>query len=680
MKKNTSPYFLRFLICCFSVILYTQPLHAVTRNVPGTYATIQTALNAAASGDIVLVQPGTYAENLTWPNINNISLVSAGTPSNTSINGNNTGRVIYFYNLGAKLTGAIRGFTIENGLITGANAYGGGIHTRGFDLTMDNLVFQNNIASGTTRSYGGGLYAYDGSSIVISNTLFLSNQSNTVASGSWSYGGGLWISTGGKLDLENVLFEKNICANDDRTYGAAIYASGVTGTWTNLKLQENECQLASWAGAAVMIDNGSVITINSVANSNNITQATNWSYGGAFRIISSNVTINKMSSGCNSARAGTWAFAGGIYVEGAVGLPASFTITNGIVAGNQLSGTNTWTYGCGMYVREYSNVNLTNCTFGDNAYTGTGPAPGGVAILSGTTGNAIASTNCIFYDPPSAGPELGGGGYTVNFSDIRGGFAGTANVNLNPNWVGSNDFHFTITSPLAVVDGGTVAGAAIDLDGNSRPFGAAYAMGAYEEGYAVAETACDVNILLPINNIQFNANLNQDKVILDWTTFMEINSDYFEIERSIDAISFERIAQVNAAGHSTYPLQYSVIDYQPYLGNSYYRLKSFDLDGTYRYSDIKSISINSTPNFLLYPLLWGNDVQEVKLYASIEDQINVEVFSILGQELIRSKEYKITPNTITTINLPIGNLANGNYLVRIKGKQLNFVRQVVIGK
>ena len=67
----------------------------ITLNVPEEYTSIQSALNAAGTGDTVLVQPGTYTENIFWPETNGIKLISAGDSSNTIIDGGGVSVVIY---------------------------------------------------------------------------------------------------------------------------------------------------------------------------------------------------------------------------------------------------------------------------------------------------------------------------------------------------------------------------------------------------------------------------------------------------------------------------------------------------------------------------------------------------------------------------------------------------------
>src|SRR5689334_14990965 len=51
------------LLCAFA--LCASGARAATRNVPSEYATIQAAIDAAMSGDVVLIAPGTYFESPT---------------------------------------------------------------------------------------------------------------------------------------------------------------------------------------------------------------------------------------------------------------------------------------------------------------------------------------------------------------------------------------------------------------------------------------------------------------------------------------------------------------------------------------------------------------------------------------------------------------------------------------
>lgn len=108
--------------------------------------------------------------------------------------------------------------------------------------------------------------------------------------------------------------------------------------------------------------------------------------------------------------------------------------------------------------------------------------------------------------------------------------------------------------------------------------------------FTLAGSAAGVNPL-PIELLSFGCQLNEkNKVELRWVTASEKNSQEFLIERSSDGLNFESIGKQLAAGNSLQVLNYIFNDEFPLRDNSYYRLKSVDMDGKFKYSDLCSVT------------------------------------------------------------------------------------------
>lgn len=146
-------------------------------NVPDDYPTIQEGINASSNGDTVLVQPGTYVEQIIY-NGKSITVGSLFLTTDdesyieeTIIDGDAYGlpcvRIMNGESTGTRLVG----FTIQNGWV-GSDNFGGGVHIwGGIKASLEYLIIKDNFCNGMGA---GGIMCYT-STIKILNTRFINN-------------------------------------------------------------------------------------------------------------------------------------------------------------------------------------------------------------------------------------------------------------------------------------------------------------------------------------------------------------------------------------------------------------------------------------------------------------------------------------------------------------------------
>ena len=113
---------IRILSIVKKIIYYSftlSLLSATIINVPADIDSIQGGINAANDGDTILVQPGTYVENINYNSKNivvgSLTLITGDTSyiSQTVIDGDTSGSVVEIFNIDS--SAVLHGFTITNG-------------------------------------------------------------------------------------------------------------------------------------------------------------------------------------------------------------------------------------------------------------------------------------------------------------------------------------------------------------------------------------------------------------------------------------------------------------------------------------------------------------------------------------------------------------------------------------
>ncbi len=162
---------------------------------------------------------------------------------------------------------------------------------------------------------------------------------------------------------------------------------------------------------------------------------------------------------------------------------------------------------------------------------------------------------------------------------------------------------------------------------------------------------------------------------ISWQTSSEINSDYFELEKSADGNNFILIDNVSAAGNSNSVLNYNYIDENE--NNSYYRLSQYDLNGEKYIYEIKHANcISNTNEFDYNACFYSNEIIIDINNANTNNIHTILITDNIGRQLI-NKQVLIN-SEVKHISINNVNLANGVYNVSIFNDASVNTKQIII--
>lgn len=148
---------------------------------------------------------------------------------------------------------------------------------------------------------------------------------------------------------------------------------------------------------------------------------------------------------------------------------------------------------------------------------------------------------------------------------------------------------------------------------------------------------------------------------LSWSTVSETNNDYFIVQKSKDKILFDDVMQELAAGNSSEIKNYSIVDYKPFTGSSFYRVVEVDVDGniTNTVATVANFEMELAMN--VYPGSSGSAF-DVAITSKKQRQILLVFRDIQGKEFYSKVVILRSVDEIVAIE-PEGKLSQGIYTV-----------------
>jgi hypothetical protein len=180
---------------------------------------------------------------------------------------------------------------------------------------------------------------------------------------------------------------------------------------------------------------------------------------------------------------------------------------------------------------------------------------------------------------------------------------------------------------------------------------------------------------VPVELISFSASVKENSITLSWTTATETNNRGFEIQRKNENNIWLTIGFVQGKGTTTEVQSYSFIHENLTSGKYSYRLKQFDFDGRFEYSNTVNVSIGSPLSFELsqnYPNPF-NPTTTINFTLPERTNVSLKVFNILGSQVAQVlNEFKDAGSY--SINFNSEGLASGIYIYKIStgsGKEIS---------
>ncbi len=177
-----------------------------------------------------------------------------------------------------------------------------------------------------------------------------------------------------------------------------------------------------------------------------------------------------------------------------------------------------------------------------------------------------------------------------------------------------------------------------------------------------------IGLPLGAEMIDFTGKLIGDRVLLNWAVANEFQVAKYEIQRSLDGNSYQKIGEVDAKGTQFGNVDYNYTDYNlptNVQGSVYYRLNMVDRNGTEKSGAIVSVTLKALDTFDLRlvpnPIASGEEVE--LRYNVNEGKTFVTVNDMIGNKLAENSFS--SNNGENRIQLSTKGLKSGLYIIKM---------------
>lgn len=215
---------------------------------------------------------------------------------------------------------------------------------------------------------------------------------------------------------------------------------------------------------------------------------------------------------------------------------------------------------------------------------------------------------------------------------------------------------------MSVQFGGGVTWTKFDASTSSDAFGSSN-----------VEISAACQVILPVELVDFSATVDEQDVLLLWSTASETNNAGFDVEHSFTDGLFEAIDFVDGYGTtlSQKSYEFRVEDLEPGLHR--FRLKQIDYDGAFEYSSIVEAVVEIPDKYLLgqvYPNPF-NPQASVRFWVAESQPVKVVLHDATGRAIRILFEGEVSGGGSHLVRIDGSALSSGTYLVRLEG--MNFV-------